>query len=250
MKLMEYIIRNWQLMGLTKGGDYLGYCSHCKMFIRDNTIVCPLCRTVLEYDKALFENKEAMEEGVYPQVVGSRLKWDTLLRFFLLFSVLCEGILVTINTITFKGYWWSFICGGAIIFSYISFKRWTRNYSGHVQNILIEFLGACFLSVLVDYVLGYRGWSVNYAIPCALMLSEIAAVILMILFINSWHRYVSLLLFDLVFSFLMVIMVSVGIVTWPVLTFIAAGVSIIIFALTLIMGGRKAENELKRRFRI
>lgn len=236
----------------------MGYCSYCKMEIRDNTIICPLCRTVLEYDKASFEKydgsspKDGEREtgGAYPEVVGSPLRWDTLLRFFLLFSILCEGILVTINILTFRGHWWSFICGGAVIFSYISFKRWTRDYSGHVQNILLEFLGIVLLSILVDNVLGYRGWSVNCVIPCAIMLSELATVILMILFIGGWHRYVSLLLFDLVFSLFMVFMIPLGIVTWPVLTFIAAGISIIIFALTLIIGGRKAGNELKRRFRI
>lgn len=215
------------------------------MEIRDKSIICPLCRTVIEHDKDFIK-----EDMAYPLVEKSRLKWDTLLRFFLLFSVFCEGILVTINIITFKGYWWSLICGGAIVFSYISLKRWTRNNSGHVLNILLEFLGVALLSVLVDYVLDYRGWSVNYAIPCALMLSELTAVILMIIFLDSWYRFVSLLLFDLIFSLFMVFMIPAGIVTWPVLTFIAAFASIIIFSLTLIMGGRKAGNELKRRFRI
>lgn len=215
------------------------------MEIRDNSIICPLCRTVIEHDKDFIR-----EDTAYPLVEKSRLKWDTLLRFFLLFSVLCEGILVTINIITFKGYWWSLICGGAIVFSYISLKRWTRNNSGHVLNILLEFLGLALLSVLVDYVLDYRGWSVNYAIPCALMLSELTAVILMIIFLDSWYRFVSLLLFDLFFSLFMIFMIPAGIVTRPVLTFIAAFVSIIIFSLTLIIGGRKAGNELKRRFRI
>lgn len=223
----------------------MSYCSYCKMEIRDKSIICPLCRTVIEHDKDFIK-----EDMAYPLVEKSRLKWDTLLRFFLLFSVLCEGILVTINIITFKGYWWSLICGGAIVFSYISLKRWTRNNSGHVLNILLEFLGVALLSVLVDYVLDYRGWSVNYAIPCALMLSELTAVILMIIFLDSWYRFVSLLLFDLIFSLFMVFMIPAGIVTWPVLTFIAAFASIIIFSLTLIMGGRKAGNELKRRFRI
>lgn len=228
----------------------MGYCRHCNMDIRDNTIICPLCQTVLEYDKGEAAAAKKKESSAFPEVSVSKVKWSTLLRFFLLFSILCEGILIIINIITFKGHWWSIICGGAIAFSYISLKHWTRNDSGHVVNILIELLSASALSILVDYVLDYRGWSVNYAIPCAIILSELAVVVLMVLFFHSWHRYLSMLLFDLIYSLFMVFMISTGVVTWPVLTFAAAGVSILVFSITLIVGGRKAENELKRRFRI
>lgn len=230
----------------------MGYCNHCRMKIRDNTMVCPLCQTVLESEKGRQGNVDVEEEGegAYPQNLDSRVKWSTLLRFFLLFSILCEGILVLINIITFRGHWWSIICGGAVIFSYVSLKHWTRNYSGHVVNIFIELLSACALSILIDYVLDYRGWSLNYAVPCAIISSELAVVVLMVIFFNTWYRYLSMLLFDLILSIIMVCLIPAGIVDKPVMTFVAAGISLLIFSLTVIIGGGKAENELKRRFHI
>jgi hypothetical protein len=51
-------------------------------------------------------------------------------------------------------------------------------------------------------------------------------------------------------SLIPVILLAVGIVTFPYLALIAFGVSVFLFLGTLIMGDQRAKTELKRRFHI
>jgi hypothetical protein len=102
----------------------------------------------------------------------------------------------------------------------------------------------------IDYLTGYKGWSINFIYPAAVILVDLSIMILMIVNRRNWQSYMMLQILTILMSLIPVILLAVGIVTFPYLALIAFGVSVFLFLGTLIMGDQRAKTELKRRFHI
>ena len=109
-------------------------------------------------------------------------------------------------------------------------------------------IGLAFL-IEADFLTGYRGWGVNFAFPTAILLWDIALVILM-LFINhrNWQSYMIDELTSLVLCGIMVVLMLLDIITFPYYAIGVCVVSVLIFVGTVILGDRRAREELMRRF--
>ena len=87
-------------------------------------------------------------------------------------------------------------------------------------------------------------------IPCV-ALFEVAAVLLMML-VNrmNWQSYFMYQITITFLSFVPLIFWKIGWTHHPLLTVLAAGVSVAALAATVILGDRSVKRELKRRFHV
>ena len=102
----------------------------------------------------------------------------------------------------------------------------------------------------IDYLTGNRGWALSIIFPAAILLVDIAILILMIVNSRNWQSYMMLQIFTILLSAIPLILIAVGIIKWKYMALIAMGTSLFIFLGTLIIGDRRARNELKRRFHV
>ena len=56
------------------------------------------------------------------------------------------------------------------------------------MKLFIQAVSAIGLTILIDYIVGYTGWSVDYAIPTTIFVMDSLIVILMIVNRNSWQN--------------------------------------------------------------
>lgn len=220
-------------------------CKQCHVQIADNTMVCPLCNSVLEIEG---ENKE---QDMYPDVRMRTRLFQIVVRVYFVVAVLLEVALVVINILTYSGTWWSVICGGAFLYLLFTLKFSVSNHNhGHMLKIAVESIGAVLFTVLIDVIIGYRGWSLTYAMPSVIILVDIAIVILMIANNVNWQSYLSLQLTMVVFSIIGIVLSCMNMIEKPLLTFISALVSLLLFLGTIMIGDKRAKTELKRRFHV
>lgn len=221
-------------------------CKQCKIQVADHTMVCPLCNSVLEI-------KEGEEEGqdMYPDVRLRTRMFQIVVRVYFVASILLEIALVVINSLTFSGTWWSVICGAAFLFLFftLSFSVSNHNY-GHILKIAVEAVVIVLFTLLVDVIIGYRGWSLTYAMPSVIIMVDIAIIVLMIANNLNWQSYISLQLTMIGFSTVGIVLFFVGLVKKPLLTFISLLFSLLLFLGTVLIGDRRAKTELKRRFHV
>ncbi len=221
-------------------------CKQCKIQIADHTMVCPLCNSVLEV-------KEGEEEGrdMYPDVRLRTRMFQIVVRVYFVAAVLLEIALVVVNSLTFSGTWWSVICGAAFLFLFftLSFSVSNHNY-GHILKIAVEAVVIVLFTLLVDVIIGYRGWSLTYAMPSVIIMVDIAIIVLMIANNLNWQSYISLQLTMIGFSAVGIVLFYVGLVKKPLLTFISLLFSLLLFLGTVLIGDRRAKTELKRRFHV
>ncbi len=219
-------------------------CRYCQVTILDPTMICPLCHSVLEPEK------DECSTGMYPDVKDVSRALNFLVKLYTFLAIVAEASLVIINYITYKHIWWSAIAGIAILYFYITLRYSIQKSGGYLRTILIQIFGGVALTIAVDLIIGYRGWSVNYVVPSAILLLDLAIIVLMLVNMENWQSYILLQLLTIVLGIVTLILWRVGIITHPVVTIIAASVSAALFVGTLIFGDRRAKNELKRRFHV
>lgn len=218
-------------------------CGKCKVGIYDDTVKCPLCNNVVTRDD---KNIGAM----YPDISLKIRKIDHAIKIFIFACVIAEMLLGIINYYSYNGLWWSAICGGAMIYLCFTLKYTVQHNSGYMSKLIAQTIGAIALAVLIDFILGYQGWSVNFAIPCTIILVNIAIVVFMIVNSLNWQSYLPFQIIMIGISIVTIILIFCHIVTYPILTIVAATTSLGLFTGTIIVGDRKAITELNRRFRI
>lgn len=220
-------------------------CKKCNVEILDETAVCPLCKNVLE------ETGEPEEEAVgYPNVKRTVKKLNFVVRLYSFLAIVTEAALIIINYLTYQGIWWSAITGISILYFYITLKYSIQKNAGYRSVIWIQLIGAVLLVVAVDNIVGYRGWSVNYVAPGAILLLDVTIMVLMLVNMVNWQSYLLMQICAVLASFAGLAMWYFGVITQPILCIIAAAVSACMLLATLIFGDRKAKAELKRRFHV
>ena len=103
---------------------------------------------------------------------------------------------------------------------------------------------------MIDYVLGFGHWSLDYVIPLVLLVMDIMIIVAMFINIRNWQSYLLFQIVMILCSGVCVVLSLFDVIRHPVMSYVALGLSSIMFLATFIIGGRRARNELKRRFHV
>jgi len=217
-------------------------CKQCNVEILDETERCPLCHSVLE--------KTVEVENMYPNVRTMTRRLALLSRIYLFVAILVEALLIYLNVLSDSEMFWSAIPGLAMLYGYLVLRYAILGKSGYKGKIIVLTLIAILMVEAIDFVVGYRGWSVNYALPSAILLVDAGILILMCINRRNWQSYMMWQIFMILCSVVPLVLYAVGIVTAPILALLAFAFSAALFLGTLIIGDRRARTELRRRFHV
>jgi len=215
----------------------------CNIEVLDETERCPLCNTVLEPTIAV--------ENMYPNIRVRSKKFVMISRIYLFLAVVTEIILVNMSMLFEDIQSLVYIIGGLVLFyGYMVIRYAIIGKSGYIAKTVVLTIMAVIILVAVDFTVGYNGWSVNYVLPAGILLIDAAILVLMVINRKNWQSYIMLEIFMVLCSVAVLILQLMGIVTNPAVSIIALDTSVILFLGTLIIGGRRARVEIKRRFHV
>ena len=217
-------------------------CRQCKVEILDETERCPLCNSVLEFT---FE-----VENMYPDVKTQTRKLVFLSRIYLIAAIWIESILFGINYVDKYQIGWSLVAGLVLVYGYLLLRLAISGQTGHKLKIIILAAITIVMMVLMDFIIGYRGWSVNYALPGCVILMNFVVMGLMVKNRRNWQSYIMGQILMILVSGGMVLLYLFEIITVPYLMVFATIFSVFVFLGTIIVGDRRARVELYRRFHI
>lgn len=220
----------------------MSICKKCNLEILDETERCPLCNSVLEQTVEV--------EDMYPNVRVMARKLMLISRIYLFCAIITEVLLVYINVVTDSEIWWSAISGLSFLYVYMLIRFAILGKSGYQSKVTLLSLIAVLMLVAVDFLYGYRGWSINYALPVIILLVDMSILILMILNRRNWQSYMMWQLFMILCSVVSLVFSLIGIATRPFMGELAFAASVMLFVGTVIIGDRRARTELKRRFHV
>ena len=217
-------------------------CRQCKVEVLDESERCPLCGTVLEPTVEV--------ENMYPDLRVKSRKLVFFSRLYLFLAVVIEILLVNICMLSEVQSLVYIISGLVLLFGYIVIRYAILGMSGYIAKAVVLTIIAVIMLVAIDFSVGYNGWSVNYVFPAGILLIDAGVLVLMFLNRKNWQSYLMLQIFMVICSVAAIILNVVHIVTEPIVSLIALNVSVILLLGTVIIGGRRARVELKRRFHI
>lgn len=218
----------------------MGKCQNCRLEILDETERCPLCQTVLEPTEEL--------ENMYPDV---RLRVRRMLfasRVYLFAAILLEGVLVGVNLFVYSELWWSALAGLGLALGYIVIRFGIAGKAGYRSKTFWLCVAAVLCAIAADFIIGYRGWSLDYALPIGILAVDLSIVVYMLSNRRNWPSYIMWQLLMLVLSFIPMALFLLGLERDPYFVFLPLAASALLFLGTLLIGGHRAAEELRRRF--
>ncbi len=220
-------------------------CLHCGVAITDKTDVCPLCRCVVE-----LEDTDAQAER-YPNIRLKGRKLELVSRIALFLAIVLGALAVTLNYTMDSDRMWSVIVVGVLAYLMLFlFYIIVNEHAGYRSKVVIGVACGAADLVVIDYVLGFKHWSLDYAIPLTLLAMDLMIIVVMFINIRNWQSYLLFQIVMIVCSGICVILSVCGVIRHSLMSYIALGFSSVMFLATFIIGGRRARNELKRRFHV
>lgn len=218
-------------------------CKQCNIRILDKTHVCPLCKCVVEQEEQM--------KNVYPDIRFRTKKLHLAVRIFLFIAIMVEVFLVYMNWKYQPEFWWSGITGAGFAYVYFvaRFAVLNDNAGYRAKFLTLTFFGVLYV-ILIDYIIGYHGWSVNFVLPGGLLFVDVFIIISMLINRRNWQSYIMLEIAMIFLSAIPLILMQFDVVTENFISGVAFAGAVLLFLGTLIIGDRRARNEIKRRFHV
>ena len=218
-------------------------CIHCKVKIRGEHTVCPLCAGILE-------DKGNPKEDVFPHIPTIYQEFNLFIRLLILISIVGVVVSFAVNLIFTKDSFWSILVAAGVLSMWISLFFIIRNKNNIAKTILWQVGIISILSFIWDRSMGWIGWSIDYVIPTVCVLAMIVmAVGAKILKIGVGDLIIYLLI-DAIFGFVPAIFI---IFTWVTVQFpsvICVALSIISLSAMILFEGDNMKTGLKKRMHI
>lgn len=219
------------------------YCEHCKVKIRGDHPVCPLCAGILEQN----DNKE---EDAFPQIPTIYQEFNVFIRLLLLISIAVIVIGFAVNIIVTPDSRWSILVAAGILCMWISLFSIIRKKNNIPKTIIWQVALISILSVIWDSSMGWIGWSIDYVIPSicvgAMIVMAVAAKILKL----GVRDLIFYLLVDGIFGFIPLIFILFGWLNVQFPSVICVATSAISLSALILFEGDSIKAELDKRMHI
>ena len=228
-----------------KVGGKMARCKKCNVEILDDTDRCPLCNLILEKNDTPISN-------LYPiDAIEITRRFRVFSNILLFLSIVLQTFCFWLDySINGRKIMWSIIVGMVVVYVNVILRLTIMGKSGY----LFKIVGICFIAlgmcVCSDFVMAYKGWSLEYVFPIVILVLDLIIVILMLANRRNWQSYIMIQLFQVVLGVVLVTLGVFGEIKWVVLINVSTAVSIFLFLGTVIIGDKRAKTELKRRFHI
>ncbi len=218
-------------------------CDNCKVSLKGNYEVCPLCGGILH------ENEEPSEE-VFPNLPTIFQEFNIFIRIMILISIAAIIVSFAVNLIFTKESRWSLIVAAGIACMWISLFFIIRKKNNIPKTIVWQVVLIGILSVLWDWSMGWLGWSIDFVIPAvcfgAMIVMAIAAKILKI----GVRDLIVYLFIDIIFGFIPIIFILTGVLNVVFPSVICVATSTISLSALILFQGDNMKAELRKKMHI
>lgn len=219
------------------------YCDKCKVEILNAEEYCPLCDGVLK-------NTEKTKEEVFPYVPNVYQKYS---KFFKILYFICASasiISVLVNLFLVENSYFSLFVVAGCICLLLLLRVTIDNRKNMPKTILLHVFLLSILSLFWDFITGFKGWSLTYAIPiiCVVGSVDMAIVVtVMNIYINEYFIYfMTVVLFGLIPLFFLFF----SLVSNKIPSLICIFLNSIVLLFMFILQREVAFAEIKRRFHV
>ncbi len=216
------------------------YCAGCKLSVTGDSMRCPLCQGRLSGNAS---------PAAFPPLETHHAR-KILLRIFLFVSIAVVLLCVFINLIAPTNVFWSFFVLAGVACLWLSVGVAIHKRRDPLKNICWQAFIISLLSIIWDIFTRWRGWSVNFVVPCVFLTTMLLTPLLAKILRLSHSAY--MVYFCIVFGFGLIpaVFLFTGLVTTVIPSLLCLCVSALSLIGLVVFGGKEIAEELRRRFHI
>lgn len=186
---------------------------------------------------------------IYPKKISAR-RTGVITKSLMLATVALAIILLIINKLTTPKIHWALISIGGLVYVWVTVMYSINRNINIAAHVMIQTIALSLLLFLIDYEAKGISWSLNIAIPIVIIIANTTMLILTIITHKRFIRYAIYQLIILLFSSLPVLFIFENLIKNKCLSYVAIGISILNFILTLSLCARDVKDEIIRKFHI
>lgn len=225
----------------------MNYCPHCEAKIKGDWSHCPLCQSPLIQRESKEANKQS--NSSFPDI-PLHYNRKKAIQSFLRYSLVIVSLYLLVQ------YFWTFeffgleyvILGLLVTWTNIVFLVRKRRNPAKAINYVLFFVS--LVSVYIDYLRGWTGWSITFVVPI-LSISSLIAISISIRVVRlKVEDYVLYLQLAALVGIAPLLFLLMGWTGNPLASIVSVVFSFSLFVFILIRYRRKVIKELKKRMHI
>ena len=225
-------------------------CHYCGVEILDPVNICPLCHCITT-DEEPEGRRTALPEPGYPYADSRRKRGQITLRIYIAAAVAAVFILGVINAALGGGHWNRIILIAIFcVYGYAVLRTTLLHPMAYRIKTMLLALLAFLVLAFIDISWGFYGWSFNYIYPALLVILELVAVLYILINRSNFQSYIPL-------QIVLILLACVPFILYRLHIFVTLRVDavvllfvVLVFVMTVFLGGRRARTELMRRFHL
>ena len=218
------------------------YCNKCNVTVENNLDNCPLCKQKIYIKNEEFEKDFPLQTLVKEDSI-QRAKKILIFVFIFLF-----GLNVIFNVIfSFRLSWvpYSLV---VLWYVYLIIKVALKSYKNIGSIVMVNVYMLSIISFILDLILGFPRWSVNYFIPLVILAGIMALAIFVFIKPTSFLTYFIYMLIIALFGLILLIFLWTRLATVTGPCIVTAFISLMAIIGMFIFGDKNARHEFIKRF--
>jgi hypothetical protein len=220
------------------------FCNHCKVYIRDGKTICPLCGNILSDN-----DNDVKGEDIYPEIPLTYNR-HMVIRILVFISIVAIVVSYTVYKMIPVDVNWPGLVLLGLVSIWLSLTNILRKRHNITKSIMWQVIIVSGLTVFWDLRIGWRGWSLDYAIPilciAAMLVMYITAKVMKL----SAREYISYFLLGGLFGIVPILFILFDLVNMSIPSVISVAASIVFLSAIIIFHGDSIKAELQKRMHI
>lgn len=186
---------------------------------------------------------------LYPDIINIK-KGNIAIKIVMFISITICLVSILVNEIATPNFKWSALVIIGVIYSWVTTMYSIRKNVNLAGHVLLQTIAISALIILVDIIIGYRGWSMNIALP---IIISVANVTMLVLTIVSRKKYFKYAIFQIILSLAsigLILLIAFKVTNRVIPVAISSGISGLTLVISVILCGKDLKEELKRLFHI
>ncbi len=219
------------------------YCKNCMVNVTQDSKMCPLCQNELI-------DKGGELEQEYPQIERIIKKHSIVIKVFMFLSFLAVILCCAANYLFHFDVLWSIIVAVGVICMWVSLSVIFKKRHNIPKLILWECVLFSLSAVILDFLSGFRLWSITYVMPAFIIVSLLSMWTVASVMNIKLRDYMTYMLIDILLGIVPFIMLCLNNVSDPFPSVMAVVASVITFIAIFVFNYKSLKEELKKRFHI
>ena len=187
--------------------------------------------------------------NLYPKILNIKKSYFVI-KLLILISFILSASGIIVNLLTTPNIKWSYIGIVGIIYSWITTMYAIKKNTNISAYVMIQMILISILVVILDFLLGYNGWAVNYALPIIIWTANLTMFVLTIVAHRRYYSYAIYQFIIFLLSISLFALFLIGVLHNLLFVLITIAAILINLIGTLILVRKDLKEELIKRFHI